>query len=946
MPFVTLYYQNVAGLRTKTNQTANAIRAADYDLILFTETWLNDSIFSTEIFDSSYYVYRADRNYAALNCTRGGGSLIAVRDTLGSTVLPGSENPAFDDSWAMIRSSGDTILVGCVYFPPHSSVEAYESFVATLDSLISRHRNAKIIIMGDFNLPMINWISDNDILIPCELSTPAAEVLVTGLIYQELQQVNSVQNEFGRYLDLAFVSDFTDLSVAPAQQPISSVVQHHIPVEINFSVSDLPLLNIDEEVSYNFNKADYGKLNDYFSNIDWKVLEDSSDVDSMVQSFYNILMKGIQMYVPKRVSKSHKYPVWYTKETKNIIKLKNKAHRRYKDSKSVHDYVKYANLRKESKQLIDLSYLLYVSNVEQMIPQNVKCFWSYVNNLKKDQSGIPRNMIYNNEAKETTKEIADAFAEHFESCYRDTSNQQQPALTDNQCVASSTFSFFTEQIQGKLSLLDTSKSSGPDGIPPLFLKNCCETLALPLSFLYQRSFDQGYFPLCWKQSCLVPIFKSGSKKDIKNYRGVSLLPIMAKVFESLITEDLFQQFKHYISEDQHGFFKNRSTATNLAVFQDYLVNSVENGKQVDVIYTDLTKAFDRVSHSLLIGKLSALGITGSYLQWISSYLHDRKQCVRIGNTLSREISVKSGVPQGSHLGPVLFLLSFNSVASNFNKCKCLMYADDLKLFGPVSSDDDCNDIQEDLTKLANWCDKNFLEININKCKVLRVYKSKRPVEYNYDISGITLESVDSFNDLGVTFCSDLSFNKHIDNIVIKATRMLGFIRRVSYNICDTKAIKSLYNSLVRSILEYNSIIWSPGYNCHILKLESVQNKFTKFLLYKLRFPYKNLSYTTRIQLAGIDSLEKRRHKAMVFFLYKLINGQICCNQLISKILFRIPNRVTRSRDMFYIRQHRTNYGFHCFSDRLMINYMENFENIDVFNFVNFNAFKRCVICNY
>ena len=169
---------------------------------------------------------------------------------------------------------------------------------------------------------------------------------------------------------------------------------------------------------------------------------------------------------------------------------------------------------------------------------------------------------------------------------------------------------------------------------------------------------------------------------------------------------------------------------------------IEKGAQVDVIYTDLRKAFDRVCHGILIEKLSAMGLSPLYINWISSYLADRKQAVKIGGVISREINVTSGVPQGSHLGPILFLLFVNSATSIFNKCKCLLYADDLKLFCAVNTVEDCIAVQEDLTKFERFCDTNYLQLNIPKCKVMRFYKCSRPLNFNYSINSSVLVDVE------------------------------------------------------------------------------------------------------------------------------------------------------------------------------------------------------------
>jgi Reverse transcriptase (RNA-dependent DNA polymerase) len=589
-----------------------------------------------------------------------------------------------------------------------------------------------------------------------------------------------------------------------------------------------------------------------------------------------------------------------------------------------------------------MSYIKYVSSIELSIPSNLKSFWSFVNSLKKT-NGIPSALYFDNSQLSTPDDIANGFADFFETCYtRHIVSSPSNSIPDkNLPMTLSSHTFTHDEISQKIYSLDTNKSAGPDGIPPLFLKSCCQALVGPLCSIFQRCFDSGYFPDLWKTSTLFPIHKTGDKTNIRNYRGISKLSVIPKLFEAIIADEIFETYKHYIAAEQHGFFKTRSTVTNLSVYHQFLCSSIESGLQVDVIYTDISKAFDTVCHSLLIDELSSLGIHGCYLMWIKSYLENRRQRVLIGGAESREIEVSSGVPQGSHLGPILFSLFVNDVVKIFHNSRCLLYADDLKLFCPIQSTNDTLKLQSDLSNLSTWCKKKMLTLNISKCSIMRFYRRSSPLIHDYELDNLPLSSVTSYNDLGVIFDTKLTFNLHIDQITLRSFRMLGFIKRNTLHITDTSAIKSLYFSLVRSILEYNSAIWSPTYICHVSRLERVQNKFSKFLLWKFHFPCDNISYTIKRQLCGLQSLQSRRNNSQLFLLYKTVNGLIDCNEIVDMIYLRAPARLTRDRQLFYIQPHRTNYGLTAAIDRLVRNYNHNFSHIDLFN-IGLNALKAIV----
>ncbi|KAF2883404.1 hypothetical protein ILUMI_22767, partial [Ignelater luminosus] len=304
--------------------------------------------------------------------------------------------------------------------------------------------------------------------------------------------------------------------------------------------------------------------------------------------FYDILFEGIQKFLPRKIIEIDKYPKWYSPDLKKLINLKNKLYKRYKSSKCEDDYKQYAAVRKETNFLIDLCFLCYISSVVLTIPTNIKHVWSFINSLRKEK-GISNTMLYENRSLDSPEDIANGFSKYFQSCYKTYHSEPSYSLTTASNLLLSNHSFTVDEIEKKILALDSNKNSGPDMIPPLLLKDCCYSLSTPLCEL---SFNTCCFPEVWKNFKLFPIYKAGDKCDIKNYRGISLLSSIPKLMESIITDELFETTKHLIAEEQHGFFRGRSTTTNLAVFCDFLSNNIEAGHQVDAIYTDISKAFD------------------------------------------------------------------------------------------------------------------------------------------------------------------------------------------------------------------------------------------------------------------------------------------------------------------------------------------------------------------
>lgn len=433
----------------------------------------------------------------------------------------------------------------------------------------------------------------------------------------------------------------------------------------------------------------------------------------------------------------------------------------------------------------------------------------------------------------------------------------------------------------------------------------------------RASLSTGEFPNIWKCSYVTAIWKSGDKDDVENYRPISGIDCLAKTLESIVVDFLMPTFKNIISEHQHGFIPKRSTQTNLCLYTNYLATALDSGTQVDSVYFDFSKAFDRVNHQVLIAKLTSYGISGSLLRWFASYLAERYQIVRFNGLLSDTITVTSGVPQGSHLGPILFLIFINDLSVLFKNARFLFYADDLKIYKEIINDRDCADLQHEINKITDWCTLNNMKINLSKCKVISFTRKKKPILFNYSLSNERIPRVTLINDLGVIFDTELRFREHINNIISKSFRMAGFIMRTCFNFTNINVLMILYYALVRSHLEYCCIAWSPFYKIHSARIERVQSKFVSFLFRKLRIDYTSLSYTQRLSMLGLDSLETRRIFLTILFGHKIIRNELDCPDLLESINFRVPPRNTRLAAPFLTHKYRTDIGHNSPTNRVM-----------------------------
>ena len=465
---------------------------------------------------------------------------------------------------------------------------------------------------------------------------------------------------------------------------------------------------------------------------------------------------------------------------------------------------------------------------------------------------------------------------------------------------------FNIDLNGILKLLANlkpDKAPGPDGIKPVVLKELREEIAPVIQLLFQRSLTTGKIPADWKKANVSPVFKKGSKSDPANYRPISLTCILCKVMEHIIASKLTQHFnKHNILYDlQHGFRERRSCKTQLIQLVEDLGRKLVERKQVDLVLLDFSKAFDKVSHSKLLFKLSQHGVKGDTLNWIRAFLVGRTQAVVLEGESSSEVPVTSGVPQGSVLGPLLFLLYINDLPQNIQS-QVRLFADDTAVYLTVGSSDDKDILQADLDTLQIWERAWDMEFNPSKCQVLNISKSK-PLNTQYTLHGQVLESTNTAKYLGVTLSKDLSWNEHINSITAKANRTLGFVKR-NVKTKNEKVKELAYKTLVRPQVEYASPVWSPHTKENINKIEMIQRRAARWVKYNFS-SYD--SVTDMLCELGWRSLANRRIDARMILLYKIIHGHVAIEL---PTYFERPIRYTRHMHPLVYRQIHTAVSYY------------------------------------
>ena len=655
----------------------------------------------------------------------------------------------------------------------------------------------------------------------------------------------------------------------------------------------------------------------------------SKSIEELWTEFKDLIHEGTNLFIPsKRLGSKPSLP-WITQGIKRLIRKRDKLYGKQakcNDPKVKQHYKNFRNKVKNEIKKAHLNYLEYVLEIQDSDPENPnsgqtfssKKLFSSLKNAKQDTQGIAP-LLENDKLITDTVGQANILNRQFQSVF----TPMNPLKLCQLCeMKISTFiKHFTKPkfpkmpeisisvisvggVQKLLYNLEIGKACGPDNLKPIVLS---VQIAPMVTKLFQKSLNTGTIPSDWSKANVTPLFKKGDKSNPANYRPISLTCILCKLMEHIIASNITKHFQvnNILFHLQHGFRSKRSCETQLIGLVEDLARNLIQGHQTDLILLDFSKAFDKVNHLKLLYKLHQHGIQDNTLHWVKSFLIGRRQSVLVNGDMSDEVPVTSGVPQGSVLGPLLFLLYINDLPENIVS-QVRLFADDTAVYLAVNSTSQQNILQEDLNRLQQWEHTWDMEFNPSKCTVLCITRSKHPHKSTYTLHGQTLETVSDAKYLGVNISSDLNWNKHVHNVTTSASKTLNFIKR---NIpTKQQHIREFaYKTLVRPQLEYCSSVWSPHTQNNMHKLEMVQRRAARWVTHDYS-PYS--SVTEMLHLLKWRSLENRRSDARLLLFFKIINGLVAVPM--PPYIFK-PNRLTRHMHPLSYRQIQTPCNYYKFS---------------------------------
>ena len=859
---------NAQSLQYKIDELKQVIKDRDIKVVAVTESWgqeWKEATFEIEGF-TMYKKHRTDGR-------RGGGCVLYVSQELKSYSCKELENVQGNDGvWCWVRLSKEArILVGCMYRSPNSSHDNNTLFMRQIEKASEVANQNRILLMGDFNIKEINWEeneAEGDIN---TLQSRFYECTKDCFLYQHVYAPTRFRNDQESTLDLIFTKEEEDVKNIEVLQPLGKsdhgIVVCDLVCEWRAKKEFRPRRL--------YHKGNYVEINRLLNDIDWQREFDGKNVHQRWEIFKNKLEEIIDKYVPMSEPRTHNAP-WMNRKVMVMYKNKYHAWKRYMESKTSSKWRDYVKERNKTCKIERDEKRAYEKRLAKEVGLNRRGFFKYVNSRLTVRPEISTLIDENGDIKHEERELANICNKYFHSAFnRPVIGEEMPYMEEVCQEKIENFEITPQQVAKKLEKLNKFKSSGPDNIHPHLLRETASTVSEPLSKIFQESLIAGETPEDWRSANVTPIFKKGDRTDPANYRPVSLTSQVCKVLESIVRDKMLEHLENnnLLSEQQHGFREGRSCLSNLlTTLEDWTKTIDEEDNCVDVAYLDFRKAFDLVSHKHLLLKLQKHGIDGQIGNWVKAFLENRKQKVVIRGKESEELEVLSGVPQGSVLGPLLFLIFINDLPK-CTACPVCLFADDSKIYCKVPRGNKIlpklqgnNELlQKDLDELQRWADTWKMSFNVNKCKIMHLGYDNGKHEYN--LNGTILSETIEEKDLGVLIDNKLRFSSHIKSIVAKANRMIGLIK-ISFESVDKEMFLTLYKTLVRPLLEYCVHAWSPHYMSDITLLENVQRRATKMVR-----ELSQLSYEDRLKELELPSLKDRRTRGDMILTYRLLHGE-------------------------------------------------------------------------
>ena len=841
-------YTNAASIRNKWAELLSRPDFTQADIIALTETWLTLNDHIPNDVTTQYHIYRQDR-HAGL---KGGGTLLLIRQAyapLDTGIFMCSHH--VDLVTLGLSISAQKVLLACVYRGPTATHEEDQLLLLKLEEC--RAYAHRILIIGDFNLPEIEWDTGY-----APMGSPGMfflEWLHTHSLHQHITAPTRFRgNQKPSLLDLIISPNGGDISNILVQVPLGK--SDHGVVIFTLHIKKAKQT---PKWSRNFSSINHESMIQRTSELDWH-----SQTTTSVEAKWEILKANLKQiqdeFAPLTVAKRQNKPRWWRPSFKKAMRRRDLAWKKYKEARTSRNWAYYKMTRNAAVSLQRNLKKAYERQLPRKVRYNPKVYYGYVQSKRALKGGIGTLRLGNESLVDTDQGKAEVLKEYFSSVHREDKGLPFPRTEPYYAGEIPQLVITEDLVLNALKDLKLNKAPGPDGIHPDIVRPIAREICTPVTLMFRQSLEDGRVPTEWKEATVVPIHKGGHKNTVGNYRPISLTCILCKALETIIRAHICQHLttNGLISTTQHGFIKGRSCLTNLISFLDEVTKRLDEGIPVEVCYIDFSKAFDSVNHRLLLNKLSLLGISGSIHRWIEDFLTLRHFKVCVGQATSTRAPACSGVPQGSILGPLLFLIFINDLLRSF-KCPAFAFADDIKIVSSMER----QMLESDIEKLVKWTQLWDLPLNAAKCHVLTQGEG---ITTTIGENDVLINPSTEVKDLGVRVTSNFKWNTQCKVAAQKARGEL-FRLRSALTCREPAVFIPLYKAFVRPHLEYCVQAWAPYFKKDIAVIEQVQRLATRMLPGMKHIPYED-----RLDILGMFSMERRRLRGDLIETFKMLRG--------------------------------------------------------------------------
>ena len=855
---ISIVHNNIGSLQNKVPFVEAEL--TNFDIITLSETWLYETFPSNRLLINGYHppirLDRLDSHH--------GGVAIYVKEHLYCKHRPDLHIPGLEALWFESKIGQEPLLIGCFYRPPSALVDYWDLVDESID--LALRNPYKTVILGDFNADCLH--------------TPhryIRRIMNLNNLHQMVTEVTRSKGGSETLIDLILTPCPEIIQKVGVLPPVNS---DHRCVYAEIKNSQ-PIKQSFKRTLYIYSKLNEDEFLNKVGNVDWNNVVSSGTVDDAAELFSKNLMDIGKTCMPvKTITVDKKDAPWITEEIKKLIKKKQNIHAFAKILDSVWSWNLFKRTRNRLVDMIRKRKEEYQIELENRINSQTnfgtKDWWKIVNNffnrLGLSYSEIPPLQdIDSQEIVYLPEQKAELFNRFFvQQSQIEGIDDNLPFVEDND-LDIETIVFTSDMVSKIIKDLDQSKAVGPDLVHNKLIVKAVDIISGPLAFLFNRSITESKFPCLWKTAHVTPIYKKGDRSLCTNYRPISLLSCVGKIMEKCIQKHIFDYLTEHniLTLSQSGFIPGDSTTYQLLSIYDDFCKSLDQQQTTQALFFDISKAFDRVWHRGLLHKLNAIGIRGSLLEWFADYLYNRKQAVVMKGQTSTYKIIQSGVPQGSVLGPLLFLIYINDIVHDIDS-QVKLFADDTSMYLRMEDGIERTEIlNSDIRKILNWSRTWKVTFNPTKTELLTLSSHRSPDTYPLIFDNDILLETTSHKHLGVILQNDCKWAGHIESVIAKVRPLIACLCSFKYKF-NRKTLEILYKSYILPHLDYSDVVWD---NCPAVLANELENIHLEALRI-ITGSVRGTSHDKLYRESGFVPLTMRRCRHKLILFYKIVNGQL------------------------------------------------------------------------